>query len=431
VLVEEGVAVSSSNIDLAALSNDEGFKIAGAAIVGSAGDVNADGFDDAIVGAPDADPLGRTDAGESYVIYGKADGIGDIDLATLTTAQGFKLSGAAAGDASGTSVSRADDVNGDGIEDIIVGAPLADRSGLDHAGESYVIYGKEGGLADIDLAALDPAHGFRIVGPIPPGSYDGSYSGRVVNAAGDINDDGIDDILVGTGSQNFLVYGKAGGLGDVDLGALTAATGANIHGAFVHMIDGGGDINGDGIDDIVVGTRGDALGREDAGETFVIYGKVGGIGDVDLLAFPVTQGFRIAGAEPYGASGYAVSSAATSTATALPTFSSGRTEKRLPAFIRRVGLRSLWQGWRFGRHRPCGAHARGGVQDHGRQLRAIREHFRQRCRRRQWRWTRRYHRQRSIRHLRQAGWTLRHRARRAYGRSGIPDLHWRQGQPSG
>ena len=168
VLVEDDVKVSSSNIDVATLSENEGFKIAGAAIVGSAGDVNADGFDDVIVGAPGADPFGRTDAGESYVIYGKADGIGDIDLATLTAAQGFRLSGAAAGDASGTSVSRAGDINGDGIEDIIVGAPLADRSGLDHAGESYVIYGKEGGLADIDLAALDPAHGFRIVGPVPP-----------------------------------------------------------------------------------------------------------------------------------------------------------------------------------------------------------------------------------------------------------------------
>ena len=65
VLVEDGVAVSSSNIDVATLSNDEGFKIAGAAIVGSAGDVNADGFDDVIVGAPSADPFGRTDAGES------------------------------------------------------------------------------------------------------------------------------------------------------------------------------------------------------------------------------------------------------------------------------------------------------------------------------------------------------------------------------
>ena len=309
VLIEDGVKVSSSNIDIATLSNDEGFKIAGAAIVGSAGDVNADGFDDVIVGAPTADPLGRTDAGESYVIYGKADGIGDIDLATLTAAQGFKLSGAAAGDASGTSVSRAGDINGDGIEDIIVGAPLADRAGLDHAGESYVVYGKEGGLADIDLAALDPAHGFKIVGPVPPNSYDGSYSGRVVNAAGDINDDGIDDILIGTGNQNFLVYGKAGGLGDVDLGALTAATGANIHGVFAHMIDGGGDINGDGIDDIVVGTRGDTINGEDSGETFVIYGKVGGIGDVDLFAFPPTQGFRIAGAGREDLSGYAVSSA--------------------------------------------------------------------------------------------------------------------------
>jgi hypothetical protein len=298
------VAVSSSNIDIATLSSDEGFKIAGATIVDSAGDVNGDGFGDVIVGAPDADPFGRTDAGESYVIYGKAGGIGNIDLATLTTAQGFKLSGAAAGDASGTSVSGAGDINGDGIEDIIVGAPLADPSGVDHAGESYVIYGKEGGLADIDLATLDPSRGFRIVGALPPGNYDG----RVVNAAGDVNDDGIGDILVGSAGQNFLIYGKVGGLGDVDLGALTPATGANLYGSSA-SVDGAGDINGDGIDDIVVGTRGDPFGRDDAGETLVIFGKVGGIGDIDLSAFPATQGFRIAGADQYDATGYAVSSA--------------------------------------------------------------------------------------------------------------------------
>jgi hypothetical protein len=308
VLVADGVKVASGNIDIATLSNDDGFKVAGAAIVGSAGDVNADGFDDVIVGAPGADSLGRTDAGESYVVYGKAGGIGDIDLATLTAAQGFKLSGAAAGDASGTSVSSAGDVNGDGIADIIVGAPLADRAGFDRAGEAYVIYGKQGGIADIDLAALDPAQGFKIAGPLPQSTYDGNYSGRVVNAAGDINDDGLDDILVRSSSQDYLIYGKAGGPGDVDLGALTPAMGASLHGGS-RSIDGGGDINGDGIDDIVIGIGGNPFDRDGAGETLVIYGKVGGIGDITLAAFPATQGFRIAGAEPYDLSGYAVSSA--------------------------------------------------------------------------------------------------------------------------
>ena len=306
VLVEQGVGVSSSNIDIATLSEDEGFKIAGAAIVGSAGDVNADGFDDVIVGAPGADPFGRADAGESYVIYGKAGGVDDIDLATLTPAQGFKLSGGAAGDASGASVSRTGDVNGDGIEDFIVGAPLADPLGRDGAGESYVIYGKEGGLSDIDLGTLTPAQGFKMFGAVPGAFFTLESQ---FGDAGDVNGDGIDDILVRQIHEGlcYLIYGKAGGLGDIDLAALTPADGTTI--ASPRMVDGAGDINGDGIDDIVAGTIGHPFDRDGAGEAFVIYGKIGGIGDINLDEFTPAQGFRIAGAKQNDASGYAVSAA--------------------------------------------------------------------------------------------------------------------------
>jgi hypothetical protein len=311
VLIEDGVKVSSGNIDVATLSNDEGFKIAGAAIVGSAGDVNADGFDDVIVGAPDVDPSGHTDAGQSYVIYGKADGIGDVDLATLTPAQGFKLSGAAAGDASGTAVSGAGDVNGDGIDDIIVGAPLADPSGENGVGQTYVIYGKEGGGGDIDLATLTAAQGFKLSGA-NGGDPSGDESGSNVKAAGDVNGDGIDDILIGVQGSEFryLVYGKEGGSVDIDLGALTAAQGVTIVGDFGRPLDGAGDINGDGIDDLVFGARSrDPYDREDAGETYIVYGKAGGIGDINLDDFTAAQGFKISGPFMYDGTGYAVSGA--------------------------------------------------------------------------------------------------------------------------
>ena len=91
------------------------------------------------------------------MIFGKASGFADIDLAALTAAQGFRIFGADAYDQSGSSVSSAGDVNGDGFDDLIIGAPFGDASGnaKNSAGESYVVFGKASGFVDIDLATLD------------------------------------------------------------------------------------------------------------------------------------------------------------------------------------------------------------------------------------------------------------------------------------
>ena len=88
--------------------------------VSSAGDVNKDGIADIIIGAFIASPYGRSNAGITYIIYGKAGGYSaDIDLASLSSTQGFRVNGAAEYDHSGYSVSSAGDVNNDGIADII------------------------------------------------------------------------------------------------------------------------------------------------------------------------------------------------------------------------------------------------------------------------------------------------------------------------
>jgi hypothetical protein len=113
--------------------------------------VNGDGFDDVIVGAIGADPNGSY-SGSSYVVFGKASGFSaTMELSSLDGSNGFRLDGMAEGDDSGRSVSSAGDVNGDGFDDLIVGASSADLNGNDSSGSSYIIFGRSDFNSDVDF----------------------------------------------------------------------------------------------------------------------------------------------------------------------------------------------------------------------------------------------------------------------------------------
>ena len=131
----------------------EGFVINGIVVgdqsgfsVSSAGDVNGDGFDDLIIGAPNADPNRKSGAGQSYVVFGRPDTYDDgvlvnafgamVELSDLDGSNGFTINGIDVGDESGYSVSSAGDVNGDGIEDLIIGAPWADPNSKSNSGRN-------------------------------------------------------------------------------------------------------------------------------------------------------------------------------------------------------------------------------------------------------------------------------------------------------
>jgi hypothetical protein len=143
-----------------------------------------------------------------------------LDLSTLTGSNGFTLNGIDQSDNSGWSVSGAGDINGDGIDDLIIGALGADPNGVGAAGESYVVFGQDtvngpGFGASLDLSTLTGSNGFTL-----NGIDQSDNSGWSVSGAGDINGDGIDDLIigalgadpngVGAAGESYVVFGREG-----------------------------------------------------------------------------------------------------------------------------------------------------------------------------------------------------------------------------
>jgi hypothetical protein len=126
----------------------EVFDFSGGSVRG-AGDINEDGIDDLIVGASGASPHGVVEAGESFVVFGSTQGFpASLPLGSFFPAgggdgsRGFVLTGINFRDYSGSSVSGAGDVNGDGTDDLIIGAPFRNAGGQHLPGESYVVFGR-------------------------------------------------------------------------------------------------------------------------------------------------------------------------------------------------------------------------------------------------------------------------------------------------
>ena len=167
--IDINVATFEGIFNLADLDGSNGFVIEASEFgssVSNAGDINNDGFDDIIIGAPVADPNGQSNAGESYVVFGSDQPFGlSLDVSSLDGSNVFVINGIDVGDFSGRSVSGAGDVNGDGFDDLIIGAILADQNGNDLAGESYVVFGSDQPFgASLELSSLDGSNGFVVPG---------------------------------------------------------------------------------------------------------------------------------------------------------------------------------------------------------------------------------------------------------------------------
>jgi hypothetical protein len=273
------------------------------------GDFNGDGVDDILMGAPKASGSdnARNNAGEAYVILGSSDIGGTVDIAEGQ--HDFTVIGAKAGDNLGFVVASGD-VNGDGIDDILVGARFAGtleggvEAGLINAGEAYVIFGSPGlgGTVDAALGEQD----FTVLG-----AQGGDYLGYAL-AAGDVNGDGFDDIIVAApgadgpddsrsgGGEAYVVLGSPELTGTIDVGQ--GQQNLTILGAqaedFLANFAASGDVNGDAIDDILLGTHmadGPEGQRAGGGVAYVIFGSSEPKETVDLAS---NEGFlSIWGAE--------------------------------------------------------------------------------------------------------------------------------------
>jgi hypothetical protein len=227
--------------------------------VGTAGDINSDGYDDVIVGAWMYDN-GENEEGRALVYHGSASG--------LSAAPDWTYEENVLRACLGTSVGTAGDVNGDGYDDVIVGAPY--KSCWDYptspAGNAYVFHGSALGLPftpdwDATLTQM------------------GSMYGTSVATAGDVNGDGYDDVVVGARYYDndmvdegaaFLHLGSEAGLSTEQVWMVE---GNQAETRFGTRAVAAGDVNGDGLDDVIVGAPDYDNGEEDEGQAFLYLGS--------------------------------------------------------------------------------------------------------------------------------------------------------------
>lgn len=318
----------AANFVLSTVDGSNGFKVYGGApydnayTCNGAGDFNGDGINDLLIGASGAD--GEViNSGATYLIYGSASGFPvSTELSALDGVKGFRLSGVGEYDTAGSAVSSAGDMNGDGFDDLVIGAWRSKNADGDYTGASYIVFGRsQNSGANLNLSALDGTNGFKVVGD---SNYD--HFGQSVSVAGDVNGDGFSDIVVGARYANpsgidragasYVIFGKIDGFdSNLTVSSLDGTNGFKISGAEAGdltgwAVSGAGDVNGDGYDDILVGSSHANSGGPYPGSIYLIFGKAGSFeADVSLVNLSSADAIKFDGVAASDRAGWDVSAA--------------------------------------------------------------------------------------------------------------------------
>ena len=228
--------------------------------IASAGDVNGDGYDDVVVGAPGYDN-GEENEGRAYLYLGSASGPSGTPSWAAESNQANVWYGA--------SVASAGDVNGDGYDDVVIGAPGYDNDGISE-GRIYLYLGSPSGLSSTPSWTAE-------------GDQNSGHFGISAASAGDVNGDGYDDVVAGAlwydngetdEGRAYLYLGSPSGLSSTPS---WTAEGNQANARFSWSVSSAGDVNGDGFDEVVVGAWPYDNGETDEGRAYLYLGSPSGL----------------------------------------------------------------------------------------------------------------------------------------------------------
>ncbi len=227
-----------------------------------AGDFNGDGIADFVTGAP----LANSNAGRVWVVFGKHGGFStSINPSSLVGTAGFILSGSA-NDLAGTSVAGGKDINGDGLPDIVIGAPGSSTPPL--RGKAYVVFGSRNPFSSLTLSMLNGENGFGVI--------DGTARTGENVGLGDVNGDGLADVLIGSQAGVTVIFGSRGAFNPTfSVNDLTGGNGffmqADTASAANGYVPAGvGDFNGDSLHDVIVGAQNY---NANTGRAYILFGN--------------------------------------------------------------------------------------------------------------------------------------------------------------